>query len=99
MKVRLGTAGACGVLACAGLLAGCATTFETSSPLGSYRYHYDSGVVYNTTPSVVYRDSTVTYREPVVTYREPVVTYTQPATTEPTVVYRYRSALRLDDDD
>src|SRR5256885_1092058 len=97
-----------GALVFGGLLAGCATTVETSSPIGSYRYHYDSRVVYDTSPAVVYREPAVTYREPVVTYREPVVTYREPVVTyrepvltysAPAPVYRFGRAFRVDDDD
>ena len=83
-----------------GLLAGCATTTEWSGPLGSYRYHYDSRVVYQEVTPVI-REPVVTYREPAVTYREPAVTYREPAVgdSEPTTVYRYRPAVTVYRDD
>jgi hypothetical protein len=65
------------------LAAGCATTIDTSGPLGRYRYDYDSRIVYQE-PSVVYRT------EPTVVYRtEPRVVYR----TEPKVVYRTERSL------
>ena len=86
-----------GAVIAVGLLAGCATTTEWSSPLGSYRYHYDSRVVYQGTATPVIREPVVTYREPVVTYREPVVTYREPTILdrESTTVYRYRPAVTV----
>ena len=72
-------------MSCA-VLAGCATTVDMGGPLGHYRYHYDAGVAYSASPTVIYRDG-VTYREPAVVYREPAVVYRAPA-----VVYRYPAA-------
>ena len=89
-----------GALALGGLLAGCATTVDMGGPLGHYRYHYDSRVVYDTSPAVVYREPTLTYHEPVVTYSAPAVTtYRAPTVTysEPAVVYRYGTTVRDDD--
>lgn len=75
-----------------GVLAGCATTVDMGGPLGHYRYHYDAGVAYGTSPTVIYHDG-VTYREPAVVYREPAVTYRAPAYRAPAVVYyRYPAA-------
>lgn len=73
-----------------GVLAGCATTMDMGGPLGHYRYHYDSRIVYDTTPAVVYSDG-VAYREPAVAYREPAVVYREPAVVDryPTTVTSY----------
>ena len=54
----------------AGLLAGCATTVDWGTPLGHYRYSYDSRPVV-TVPA----DHDSYYYEPPATYTAPAVTY------------------------
>jgi hypothetical protein len=64
LRVALAAAGACG------LLAGCATTVDWGTPLGHYRYSYDSR-------PVVHDDDTYhydTYHAPAIVDR-PAVTY------------------------
>src|SRR6478736_4405468 len=76
------------------LMTGCATTVDMGGPLGHYRYHYQSGVAYDATPTTVYRtEPTTVYKTtPTTVYRteNETVYRTTPSTvysTQPTVVY------------
>lgn len=85
-----------GALGSSVLVAGCATTVDWGTPLGHYRYNYDSRPVVSestvtvpapaatTTTTYVAPAATTTYVSPTgttTTYSAPVTTYSVPSTT------------------